>query len=46
VTTVLADPTAHLPCHPTNLALRVDRLFTSNPGRWHITLVEDLDLGS
>jgi gluconolactonase len=45
VTTVLADPTAHLLCHPTNLAFRGDQLFSSNLGRWHITLIEDLDLG-
>lgn len=38
-TTVLADPTAHLLCHPTNLAFRGDELFTSNLGRWHITLI-------
>lgn len=39
VTTVIADPTAHLLCHPTNLAFRGDELFTSNLGRWHITLI-------
>ena len=45
VTTVLADATAHLLCQPANLAFRGDPLFTSNLGGWHITLVEDLDLG-
>src|SRR5262245_54442449 len=33
VETVLADPTAHLLCHPTNLAFRGSELFTSNLGR-------------
>lgn len=40
VRTVLADPTAHLLCHPTNLAFRGEELFTSNLGRWHVTLIE------
>lgn len=39
-TTWLDDPTAHLLCHPTNLAWRGDQLFTANLGRWHVTLVE------
>lgn len=43
VTTVLADPTAHLLCHPTNLAFRGTELFTSNLGRWHLTIIEDWD---
>jgi gluconolactonase len=47
VTTVLADPTAHLLCHPTNLAFRDTggdtELFTSNLGRWHITVIDDLE---
>jgi sugar lactone lactonase YvrE len=42
VETVLADPTAHLLCHPTNLAFRGTELFTSNLGRWHITVIEGL----
>jgi len=41
VTTVLADPTAHLLCHPTNLAFRGTELFTSNLGRWHLTVIDD-----
>jgi sugar lactone lactonase YvrE len=40
VTTVLADPTAHLLCHPTNLAFRGQQLFTANLGRWHITVID------
>lgn len=42
VETVLDDRTAHLLAHPTNLAFRDDQLFTSNLGRWHITLIEAL----
>lgn len=37
VTVVFADPTAHILCHPTNLAFRGESLLTSNLGRWHIT---------
>ncbi|WP_154795155.1 SMP-30/gluconolactonase/LRE family protein [Occultella kanbiaonis] len=40
VTTVVADPTAHLLCHPTNLAFRGSRLFTSNLGRWHVSVID------
>jgi gluconolactonase len=40
VSTVVADPTAHVLCHPTNLARRGDQLFTANLGRWHLTVVE------
>jgi gluconolactonase len=42
VETVLEDPTAHLLCHPTNLAFRGTELFTSNLGRWHVTLIDIL----
>lgn len=42
IETVLADPTAHLLCHPTNLAFRGAELFTSNLGRWHLTLIDGL----
>jgi gluconolactonase len=34
---VFADPTAHLLCHPTNVAFRGDSLLVANLGRWHIT---------
>lgn len=44
VETVLADPTAHLLCHPTNLAFRGTELFTSNLGRWHVTLIDQLEI--
>lgn len=40
VQTVVQDPTAHLLCHPTNVAFRGPDMFTSNLGRWHITLVK------
>jgi gluconolactonase len=40
VTTVLADPSAHLLCHPTNIAFRGSELFTANLGRWHITVID------
>lgn len=41
VETVAHDPTAHLLCHPTNLAFRDDGLMvTANLGRWHLTAVE------
>ena len=36
----LDDPTAHLLCHPTNLAWRGEQLFTANLGRWHVTVIE------
>ncbi|QKG25721.1 SMP-30/gluconolactonase/LRE family protein [Actinomadura verrucosospora] len=35
--TVVRDPTAHLLCHPTNLAFRGTTAFVANLGRWHIT---------
>jgi gluconolactonase len=37
---LLADPEAHLMCHPTNIAFRNGTLFTANLGRWHVTAVE------
>jgi sugar lactone lactonase YvrE len=42
VDTVLHDPTAHLLCHPTNLAFRGRELFTANLGRWHVTAIDGL----
>lgn len=42
VETVLADPTAHLLCHPANVAFRGAELFTSNLGRWHVTIIDEL----
>jgi gluconolactonase len=46
VQTVLADETAHLLCHPTNLAFRGEELFTANLGRWHITRIDGIDFGA
>jgi gluconolactonase len=34
---LVADPTAHVLCHPTNVALLGDTLLAANLGRWHIT---------
>jgi gluconolactonase len=38
--TVASDPTAHLLCHPTNLAFRDTTAFVANLGRWHITALD------
>ena len=40
VTVVAHDPTAHLLCHPTNLAFRGPTLLTANLGRWHLTAID------
>jgi gluconolactonase len=40
VSCLLADPEAHLLCHPTNLAFRGSTLFAANLGRWHLTVME------
>lgn len=37
VRTLVHDPTAHVLCHPTNIALAGTTLLASNLGRWHIT---------
>jgi len=37
---LVADPEAHMLCHPTNCAFRGNELFIANLGRWHITVVE------
>jgi gluconolactonase len=39
----IEDPTAHLFAHPTNVCFHGPTLYTSNLGRWHITVV-DTDL--
>ena len=36
----LDDPSAHLMCHPTNIAFRGTTLFTANLGRWHVTAID------
>jgi sugar lactone lactonase YvrE len=40
VHTVAHDPTAHLLCHPTNVAFRGTELIAANLGRWHLTAIE------
>lgn len=39
-TELLRDDTAHLMCHPTNIAFRGSELFTANLGRWHLTKID------
>lgn len=34
------DVTAHLVCHPTNIAFSGPALYAANLGRWHITRIE------
>lgn len=46
VISVLAeDPTAHVLCHPTNIAFDGKTLFAANIGRWHIAAI-DCDIGA
>jgi gluconolactonase len=40
VSRFIGDEKAYLFCQPTNLAFRGNTLFTTNLGRWHITVVE------
>ncbi|MEZ5666043.1 MAG: SMP-30/gluconolactonase/LRE family protein [Alphaproteobacteria bacterium] len=42
---LIEDPTAHLLCHPTNIAFDGSTLYTANLGRWHITRVA-MDIGA
>ncbi|MEL6206149.1 MAG: SMP-30/gluconolactonase/LRE family protein [Pseudomonadota bacterium] len=42
---LIEDPTAHVFCHPTNIAFDGEALFTANLGRWHITRVA-MDVGA
>ncbi len=42
---LIEDPTAHLLCHPTNVAFAGDTLFSANLGRWHITEIA-MDIGA
>ena len=39
------DATAHVFCHPTNIAFAGDTLYTANLGRWHLTRVA-MDTGA
>jgi sugar lactone lactonase YvrE len=40
VAVLIEDPLATILAHPTNLALKGDRLYTANLGRWHITEID------
>lgn len=42
---LIEDPTAHVFCHPTNIAFDGTALYTANLGRWHLTRVE-MDRGA
>ena len=42
---LVEDPTAHVLCHPTNVAFDGDRLLTANLGRWHVAEVA-IDVGA
>lgn len=44
--TLIEDPAATTIAHPTNIALKGDRLYTANLGRWHITEIDLSSLGS
>lgn len=37
---VADDPTAHVLCHPTNMAFRGNTALVANLGRWHITAID------
>lgn len=37
---VAHDPTAHVLCHPTNIAFRGRQAFVANLGAWHISTFE------
>jgi gluconolactonase len=39
-TVIAHDPTAHLLCHPTNLAFRGTTMLVANLGRWHLTAID------
>lgn len=45
VEVLIEDPTAHVFCHPTNIAFSGHALYTANLGRWHLTKVE-MDIGA
>ena len=40
VHTVIHDETAHLLCHPTNVAFLGSELIAANLGRWHLTAID------
>ena len=43
---LIEDRKATTIAHPTNIALKGDRMYTSNLGRWHITEIDLRGLGS
>lgn len=45
VDVLIEDVTAHIFCHPTNIAFDGDTLYTANLGRWHLTRVA-MDIGA
>lgn len=45
VDVLIDDVTAHVLCHPTNIAFDGRNLYTANLGRWHISKV-DMDIGA
>ena len=36
----IEDPASTVLSHPTNIALKGDRMYTANLGRWHITEID------
>jgi sugar lactone lactonase YvrE len=42
---LVGDDTAHVLCHPTNIAFAENRLFTANLGRWHLSEIA-VDIGA
>ncbi len=45
VDVLIEDPSAHVLCHPTNIAFAGERLYTANLGRWHLSEVI-MDIGA
>jgi sugar lactone lactonase YvrE len=43
---LIEDPKATTIAHPTNIALKGNKLYTSNLGRWHITEIDLSAAGS
>jgi sugar lactone lactonase YvrE len=37
---LIADPSATVLAHPTNIALKGDTLYTANLGRWHLSAID------
>ena len=42
---LIEDPKATTIAHPTNIALKRDKMYTANLGRWHITEIDLSSLG-